>query len=111
MRMATRLSRCAVTGVTANGKARGTATTRTEVKHDDTSTTDPYHLFAYNSTPYYDPGVASPSATAQFTLPAVPKSITVYGENRALAPTSTATGASFTDTFGPFEAHVYLISY
>src|SRR5882724_6484717 len=107
----TTLSWGAVTGVTVNGTARATASIGTKVKHDDTSTTDPYHLFAYNSTPYYDPGVASPSATAQFTLPAVPKSITVYGENRAIAPTSTATGASFTDTFGPFEAHVYVISY
>ena len=68
-------------------------------------------MFAYNTTTYYDPSVASPSATAQFTLPAVPKSITVYGENRAIAPTVTATGATFTDTFGPFEAHVYVISY
>jgi hypothetical protein len=33
------------------------------------------------------------------------------GENRAIASTSTATGATFTDTFGPFEAHVYVISY
>ena len=68
-------------------------------------------MFAYNTTPYYDPSVTSPSATVQFTLSAVPKSITVHGENRAIAPTLTASGATFTDTFGPFEAHVYVISY
>jgi hypothetical protein len=107
----TTLSWGAVTRVTVNGTARATASIGTKVKHDDKSTTDPYHVFAYNTTPYYDPGVASPSATAQFALPAVPKSITVYGENRAIAPTLTATGATFTDTFGPFEAHVYVISY
>jgi hypothetical protein len=107
----TTLSWGAVTRVTVNGTGRATSSIGTKVKHDDTSTTAPYHVFAYNATPDYDPGVASASATAQFTLPAVPKSITVYGENRAIAPTSTGTGATFTDTFGPFEAHVYVISY
>ncbi len=101
----------AVTRVTVNGATRATLSIETKVKHDDKSTTDPYHVFAYNTTPDYDPSVASPSATAQFALPAAPKSITVYGENRAIAPTVTATGATFTDTFGPFEAHVYVISY
>jgi hypothetical protein len=107
----TTLSWGAVTRVTVNGAGRATSSIGTKVKHDDKSTTDPYHVFAYNTTTYYDPSVVSPSATAQFTLPAVPKSITVYGENRAIAPTVTATGATFTDTFGPFEAHVYVISY
>jgi len=107
----TTLSWGAVTRVTVNGAGRATSSIGTKVKHDDKSTTDPYHVFAYNTTTYYDPSVASPSATAQFALPAVPKSITVYGENRAIAPTVTATGATFTDTFGPFEAHVYVISY
>ena len=107
----TTLSWGAVTRVTVNGAGRATSSIGTKVKHDDKSTTDPYHVFAYNTTPDYDPGVASPSATAQFTLSAVPKSITVHGENRAIAPTLTASGATFTDTFGPFEAHVYVISY
>jgi hypothetical protein len=97
----------AVTSVTVNGAPGATSSIRTKVKHDDKSSTDPYHVFAYNTTPYYDPSVASPSATAQFTLAAAPKSITVYGENRTITPT----GATFTDTFGPFEAHVYVISY
>ena len=101
----------AVTSVTVNGAAGTTSSIGTKVKHDDKSSTDPYHVFAYNTTPYYDPSVASPSATAQFTLAAVPKSIMVYGENRTITPAVTATGATFTDTFGPFEAHVYVISY
>ena len=101
----------AVTRVTVNGAPRATSSIGTKVKHDDRSSTDPYHVFAYNTTPDNDPRIASPSATAQFTLPAVPKSITVHGENRAITPTATATGATFTDTFGPFEAHVYVIRY
>src|SRR2546421_4337265 len=101
----------AVTRVTVNGTGRATSSIGAKVKHDDKATTDPYHVFAYKTTPDYDPNLAAPSATAQFTLPAVPKSITVYGENRAIAPMVTATSATFTDTFGPFEAHVYVISY
>ena len=100
-----------VTSVTVNGASAPTSSIATKVKHDDTSMTDPYHVFAYNTTPYYDAGTASPSATVQFSLQAAPKSITVYGENRAITPTLTATGATFTDTFGPFEAHVYAITY
>ena len=107
----TTLSWGAVTRVTVNGASQAPSSIGTKVKHDDTSRMDSYHVFAYNTTPYYDPSVASPSATAQFTLPAVPKSVTVHGENRTITPTSTATGATFTDTFGPFEAHVYVISY
>src|SRR5207247_5876302 len=97
-------------GVTVNGAAGTTSSIGTNVKHDDKSSTDPYHVFAYNTTPYYDPSVPSPSATAQFTLAAVPKSIMVYGENRTIPPAVTATGATFSDTFGPVYATVYVIS-
>ncbi|HMC68291.1 MAG TPA: hypothetical protein VKJ07_03975, partial [Mycobacteriales bacterium] len=62
----------AVTSVTVNGASAATSSIGTKVKHDDKSSTDPYHVFAYNTTPYYDPSVASPSATAQFTLAAAP---------------------------------------
>ena len=100
-----------VTSVTVNGAGVPTSAIATKVKHDDTSPTDPYHVFAYNVTPYYQPGIASPSAAVQFSLAVAPKSIAVYGENRSITPTLTATGATFTDTFGPFEAHVYVIAY
>src|SRR5438094_6629082 len=103
----TTLSWGAVTRVTVNGAGRAPSSIGTKGKHDDKFTTDPSHVYAYNTTQDHKPGLASPSATAQFTLPAAPKSITVYGENRTL----TATGANFTDTFGPFEAHVYVITY
>ncbi len=75
---------------------------RTMVKHDDR--TGKNYLFAYNTTPYYNAGVTTPSVTVQFTLPTTPQSITVYGENRTI-PAS----ATFSDTFGPFAAHVYEI--
>jgi len=70
-----------------------------------TRTTGRDYVFAYNSTPYYNANVATPSVTVQFTLPTVPSSITVYGENRTLAPT----GTGFSDTFwtvrGPRVRH------
>jgi len=81
-----------------------TTAVRTLVKHEDFSGKD--YVFAYNTTPYYNANVATPSVTVQFSLPTVPSSITVYGENRTLAPN----GAGFSDTFGPFEAHVYVIN-
>jgi hypothetical protein len=78
---------------------------RTLVKHDAASNTD--YLIAYNTTPYYNASVASPSVTVQFTLPAPPATaIVVHGENRNLAA-----AATLTDTFGPFEAHVYILKY
>ena len=60
---------------------------------------------AIRRSPYYNANVATPSVTATFQLPAS-ATITVYGENRTIAG-----GATFSDTFGPFEAHVYVISY
>jgi len=81
-----------------------TTAVRTLVKHDDFSGKD--YVFAYNTTPYYNANVATPSVTVQFSLPTVPSSITVFGENRTVAPN----GAGFSDTFGPFEAHVYVIN-
>jgi hypothetical protein len=80
-----------------------TSAIRTLVKHDDLAGKD--YLFAYNTTPYYNASVATPSVTATFQLPAS-ATITVYGENRTVQA-----GATFSDTFGPFEAHVYVISY
>jgi hypothetical protein len=64
------------------------------------------YVIAYNATSYYNPNVATPSISATFTLPIPASAINVYGESRNLA-----SGASFTDTFGPFQAHVYEISY
>jgi hypothetical protein len=55
------------------------------------------YLFAYNST--------SASVTATFTWHRAPSRITVNAENRTLTPS----GDRFTDTFGPNEAHVYVI--
>jgi hypothetical protein len=40
-----------------------------------------------------------------FTWRSAPTSVDVFGENRALTPS----GATFTDNFGPYEAHVYLV--
>jgi hypothetical protein len=93
-----------VASVTKQGVAQPTSTIKTMVKHDTLTNTD--YVFAYNTTPYYNAGVASPSVSAQFSLPATAASINVYGENRNLAA-----GGSFSDTFGPFEAHVYVIKY
>jgi hypothetical protein len=93
-----------VTSVTENTNAAASlppSTIRTLVKHD----ADKDYVFAYNTTPYYQASVASPSVTATFSL-TTNATIAVYGENRSLG-----TAATFTDTFGPFEAHVYVITY
>jgi hypothetical protein len=55
------------------------------------------YVFAYNST--------NTSQSATFTWSTAPGTVTVNAENRALA----ASGNGFTDTFGPYAAHVYLI--
>src|SRR5207249_2409217 len=44
--------------------------------------------------------------SATFTLSAAAASITVNAEGRTISPT----GATFTDTFGPFAAHVYVVA-
>ncbi len=56
------------------------------------------YLFAYNYT--------STNKTATFTWEQTPTNVSVYKENRSV-PVS---GASFTDSFGPYKAHVYVIS-
>ncbi|HET7340911.1 MAG TPA: Ig-like domain-containing protein [Methylomirabilota bacterium] len=56
------------------------------------------YLFTYNST--------NAAATATFTWNTAPGTITVNAENRTL----TASGSSFTDSYGPFAAHVYVIA-
>lgn len=56
------------------------------------------YLIAYNST-------SSPTS-ATFTLNVQPAAIEVYAEGRALAPSGTA----FSDSFGPWEAHVYVVT-
>src|SRR5206468_12833868 len=54
------------------------------------------YIFAYNTT--------KDTVTATFTFTGItPASMTVYGENRTL-PT-------FSDNFGPEQAHVYVIRY
>jgi hypothetical protein len=55
------------------------------------------YVFAYNAT----------NATAQVTFGwhTAPGTVTVNGEGRTLA----TAGNSFTDTFGPFQAHVYVL--
>src|SRR6267143_7087521 len=42
-------------------------------------------------------------------LPAAWSSGAGWSADQVVTPTLTATGATFTDTFGPFEAHVYVI--
>ena len=64
------------------------------------------YIFAYNRTSYYNANVATPSIDATFTLPKRADAIDVHGENRNFA-----SGDTFTDTFRPFEAHVYEITY
>jgi hypothetical protein len=91
-----------VTENTSPPTALPTSSIRTLVKSD--AATGKTYVFAYNTTPYYSASVASPSVTVQFALPTTPGSITVYGENRTITP-----AASFSDTFGPFAAHVYVI--
>jgi len=56
------------------------------------------YVFAYNST--------NTSQSATLTWNAAPGTVTVNGESRTLA----ASGNGFTDTFGPYAAHVYVIA-
>ena len=56
------------------------------------------YVFAYNS--------ADAGARATFTWNTEPGPVTVNGEQRSLR----ATGDSFTDSFGPYQAHVYVIT-
>jgi hypothetical protein len=56
------------------------------------------YLFAYNST--------NAPASATFTWNTAPGAVTVNAENRTLA----ASGNSFSDSFGPFQAHVYVLA-
>ena len=55
------------------------------------------YVFSYNST--------NTNQSATFTWNAAPGTVTVNAENRTL----TASGNSFTDSFGPYAAHVYVI--
>jgi hypothetical protein len=55
------------------------------------------YLFAYNTT--------KTAASTTFTWNTAPGSVTVNAEDRTLA----ASGKSFTDSFGPYQAHVYVI--
>jgi hypothetical protein len=55
------------------------------------------YLFAYNAT--------NAQASGTFTWNIAPGTVTVNAENRAL----TASGNAFTDSFGPYQAHVYVI--
>jgi hypothetical protein len=55
------------------------------------------YVFAYNA--------ANSTQSATFTWNAAPGTVTVNGENRTLG----ASGSSFTDSFGPYAAHVYVI--
>jgi len=56
------------------------------------------YLFAYNAT--------NAQAGATFTWNTAPGTVTVNGENRTLA----ASGNNFTDSFGPYQAHVYVLA-
>ena len=83
-----------VTGWGSPGDAR-IATKFKRVRNVDGNVVADY-IFAYNTT--------KDTVTATFTFTGItPASITVYGENRTL-PTSS-------DTFGPEQAHVYVIRY
>src|SRR5438552_531104 len=55
------------------------------------------YVFSYNST--------NTTQNATFSWNAAPGTVTVNAENRTL----TASGSSFTDSFGPYAAHVYVI--
>jgi hypothetical protein len=55
------------------------------------------YLFAYNAT--------NAQAAATFTWNTAPGSVAVNAENRTLSPS----GSAFSDTFGPYQAHVYVI--
>ncbi|HEV8640338.1 MAG TPA: Ig-like domain-containing protein [Methylomirabilota bacterium] len=56
------------------------------------------YLFAYN----YN----NQTVSTTFTWQTAPGTVTVNAENRTVA----ASGSSFSDTFGPWEAHVYVIA-
>ena len=56
------------------------------------------YVFAYNTT--------NTRTGATFTWATAPGIVTVDAENRTLV----ATGAAFTDSFGPYEAHVYVLA-
>jgi hypothetical protein len=56
------------------------------------------YLFAYNAT--------NAAASATFGWSTTPGSVRVNVEDRVIAPS----GASFSDTFAPYQAHVYLIT-
>lgn len=56
------------------------------------------YVIAYN----YGPAAIQ---DATFTWRSAPASVDVVGENRRITPA----GATFTDDFGPYEAHVYVI--
>lgn len=55
------------------------------------------YVFAYNAT--------NGSQSATFTWNTAPGAVTVNGENRTVG----GSGSSFSDTFGPFAAHVYVV--
>src|SRR5206468_11072169 len=55
------------------------------------------YLFTYNST--------NAQASATFTWNTAPGTVTANGEGRTL----TASGNSFTDSYGPYQAHVYVL--
>jgi hypothetical protein len=55
------------------------------------------YVFAYNST--------NTNQNASFTWNTAPGAVTVNAENRTIA----ASGNTFSDTFGPYAAHVYVI--
>jgi hypothetical protein len=57
------------------------------------------YVFAYNYT--------NAPVTATLTWNTVPGTVTVHKEGRTLTPS----GASFTDTFGPYQAHVYFLGH
>src|SRR5204862_881510 len=56
------------------------------------------YIFAYNATPA--------QASATFTWNTAPGAVAVNAENRTLA----ASGNNFTDSFGPYQAHVYVLA-
>jgi hypothetical protein len=55
------------------------------------------YVFAYNTT--------NAQASASFTWNTAPGTVTVNAENRTLG----ASGNAFTDAFGPYQAHVYVL--
>lgn len=77
--------------LTSNSEA---AAIRTKVKVVDGTG----YLFAYNGT--------SEPVRAAFGWSTAPARVIVHAENRAIA----ASGGGFSDTFEPYEAHVYVIS-